>query len=97
MKLYDISQLPVLENGRVVGIIDEWDLLTATQERPGRFGDPVRTAMTQRIDTVGLRTPLSELMGIFNKGHVVIVVDKGEFYGLITRMDVLNHLRNKAH
>jgi cystathionine beta-synthase len=27
MRLYDISQLPVLENGKVVGIIDEWDLL----------------------------------------------------------------------
>ena len=53
--------------------------------------------MTQRIDTVGLKTPLPELMDIFNKGHVVIVVDKGNFYGLITRMDVLNHLRNTAH
>jgi hypothetical protein len=25
------------------------------------------------------------------------VVDQGRFYGLVTRMDVLNHLRNKAH
>jgi cystathionine beta-synthase len=33
----------------------------------------------------------------FNKGHVAIVVDHGRFYGLITRIDVLNHLRNKAH
>ena len=97
MKLYDISQLPVLENGKVVGIIDEWDLLTAAQENPVRFSDLVRTAMTQRIDTVGLKTPLADLISVFNKGHVVIVVEKGQFYGLITRMDVLNHLRNKAH
>jgi cystathionine beta-synthase len=97
MKLYDISQLPVLESGKVVGIIDEWDLLTAAQENPARFSDPVRTAMTQRIDTVGLKTPLADLMGVFNKGHVVIVVENGTFHGLITRMDVLNHLRNKAH
>ena len=36
MKLYDISQLPVLEHGKVVGIIDEWDLLTAAQQNPAR-------------------------------------------------------------
>jgi cystathionine beta-synthase len=96
MKLYDISQLPVLDDGKVVGIIDEWDLLTAAQEMPERFADPVRTAMTQRIDTVGLKTPLPKLLEAFNKGHVAIVVDNGKFYGLVTRMDVLNHLRNRA-
>jgi cystathionine beta-synthase len=97
MKLYDISQLPVIDEGKVVGIVDEWDLLTATQESPARFRDPVRTAMTQRIETVGLTTPLTQLVEAFNKGHVAIVVEKGKFYGLITRMDVLNHLRNRAH
>jgi cystathionine beta-synthase len=96
MKLYDISQLPVLEDGKVVGILDEWDLLTATQEG-GRFSDLVRSAMTERIETVNLKTPMARLMESFNKGQVAIVVDNGRFYGLITRMDVLNHLRNKAH
>jgi cystathionine beta-synthase len=57
----------------------------------------VRSAMTQRIETVGLKTPLTQLTKAFNKGHVAIVVDNGKFYGLITRMDVLNHLRNRAH
>jgi cystathionine beta-synthase len=97
MKLYDISQLPVLRDGRVVGILDEWDLLSATGKDPARFGDKVSSAMTGRIDTVGLKTPLPALIDTFNKGHVAIVVDQGRFYGLVTRMDVLNHLRNKAH
>ena len=97
MKLYDISQLPVIDDGKVVGIIDEWDLLIAAQQNPAHFSDPVSTAMTQRIETVGLKTPLPSLMDAFGKGHVAIVVDNGVFYGLITRMDVLNHLRNRAH
>jgi cystathionine beta-synthase len=97
MKLYDISQLPVLNDGKVVGILDEWDLLSATGADPTRFGAKVSTAMTGRIDTIGLKTPISALIDTFNKGHVAIVVDQGRFYGLITRMDVLNHLRNKAH
>jgi cystathionine beta-synthase len=97
MKLYDISQLPVLEADRLVGIIDEWDLLMAVQQGSDRFAQPVHTAMTTRVETVGLRTPIAELSQTFSKGHVAIVVDQGRFHGLITRMDVLNHLRNRAN
>jgi cystathionine beta-synthase len=96
MKLYDISQLPVLEDGHVVGLVDEWDLLSAAREDPARFRDPVRSAMTQRLETVGLNTSIPKLLETFNKGHVALVIDHGKFYGLVTRMDVLNHLRNRA-
>src|SRR3954468_18974343 len=96
MKLYDISQLPVLENGNVIGLIDEWDLLSAAREDPARFKEPVRFAMTQRLETVGLKTSIPRLLETFNKGHVALVIENGKFYGLVTRMDVLNHLRNRA-
>lgn len=96
MKLYDISQLPVLADGQVVGLVDEWDLLTAARDDPARFRDPVHSAMTQRLETVGLKTPVAKLLETFNKGHVALVVEDGRFYGLVTRMDVLNHLRNSA-
>jgi cystathionine beta-synthase len=98
MKLYDVSQLPVLdESGAVVGILDEWDLLIAVQADPDRFRDPVASAMVSRVETVDIDAPLSALTECFNKGHVAIVVHEGRFYGLITRIDVLNHLRNRAH
>jgi len=96
MKLYDISQIPVLDEEQVIGLIDEWDLLSAVQENPAKFRDPVRSAMTQRLETVGLKTPLASLMDTFNKGYVAIVLDRGKFWGLITRIDVLNYLRHKA-
>jgi cystathionine beta-synthase len=98
MKLYDVSQLPVLdEGGAVVGILDEWDLLTAVRDDPDRFRDPVATAMVGRVETVDVDAPLSALTVCFDKGHVAVVVHEGKFCGLITRIDVLNHLRNKVH
>ncbi|MBI2825120.1 MAG: cystathionine beta-synthase [Planctomycetia bacterium] len=98
MRLYDVSQLPVLENARVVGILDESDLLLAAAGDPRAFGRAVRKVMTTRLETVSRHAPVEELLAIFDAGKVVIVLDEEGFHGLITRVDVLNHLRrqNKA-
>ncbi|MDU7250646.1 MAG: CBS domain-containing protein, partial [Klebsiella pneumoniae] len=49
MRLYDISQLPVLEDGRVVGIVDEWDLIRHVQGDRQRFSLPVSEAMSRHV------------------------------------------------
>jgi cystathionine beta-synthase len=96
MKLYDVSQLPVLENDRVVGIIDESDLLLAVFSNPARFHVEVRSAMSGGIETIPVGAPLNELLSVFDKGYVAVVVDRERFLGLITRIDLLNHLRRQV-
>jgi cystathionine beta-synthase len=93
MKLYEISQLPVLDNGKVVGIIDESDLLLAVYGHADRFRDQVSSAMTGRVETVQAGEPLSSLVDIFRRDHAALVMDGSEFLGLVTRIDLLNHLR----
>ncbi len=95
MKLYDISQLPVLESGTVVGMIDESDLLVAAVEDESKFRQPVREVMSTRLKTVDVKTPVKEVVDMLDTGFVPIVVDGATFIGLVTRMDVLNHLRRK--
>jgi cystathionine beta-synthase len=95
MKLYEVSQLPVLEGNRVVGMIDESDLLLAAIDDETRLRLPVRDIMTTRLQTVDVRTPVRELLPYLDKGLVPIVMDGEEFIGLITRIDLLNHLRRK--
>ncbi|MDR3436015.1 cystathionine beta-synthase [Telmatospirillum sp.] len=96
MKLYDISQVPVIEGEQVVGILDESDVLMAVFGDHARFQEPVKSAMATRIETIAAAAPLSELVAVFDKGHVAIVVDAGRFLGLITRIDLINHLRRKV-
>ncbi|KYF82661.1 cystathionine beta-synthase [Sorangium cellulosum] len=96
MKLYDVSQLPVLENGKIVGLVDESDLLLAAVDDVTRFKKPVETAMTTRLRTVDVRTPIRELLPMFDAGLVPIVTDGDEFVGLVTRIDLLNHLRRRV-
>jgi cystathionine beta-synthase len=95
MKLYDISQLPVLRDGEVVGIVDESDILMAVYDHEDRFKDKVGSAMTSKLDIVNAKSPLANLLPIFARDHVAIVMDDGEFLGLITRIDLLNHLRRR--
>ncbi len=96
MKLYDVSQLPVLLGDTCVGIIDESDILLAVEERHILFDAPVQTAMVTRLETVSPSTPVEQLIRLFDRGRVAIVVDGDRFLGLITRIDFLNHLRRKA-
>jgi cystathionine beta-synthase len=95
MKLYEVSQLPVLADGKVVGILDESDLLLAVAKDKGRFRDSVRKAMTTRLDTIDAGASLDDLLPIFARDHVAIVMRNDEFLGLITRIDLINHLRRQ--
>jgi cystathionine beta-synthase len=95
MRLADVSQLPVLQDGKLVGVIDESDLLMTVQDDPGCFKSTVDTAMTTRLETIAPTGTLDTLEGILDRGLVAIVADGDRFYGLITRFDLLNHLRRR--
>lgn len=95
MRQFDVSQLPVLDGGRIVGLLDESDLLLAVSADPNAFGHATQRHMTARLETVPPSTPLEALPAIFAAGRVAIVADDTGFYGLITRVDVLNYLRRR--
>ena len=52
MRLYDVSQVPVVDGREIVGILDESDLLLAVSAEPGAFGQPVARFMTSNLETV---------------------------------------------
>jgi cystathionine beta-synthase len=95
MKQHDVSQLPVLEDGRIVGIFDESDLLGAAADDEARLRDLARDHMTTRLVTVPVDAPVRDLLPLFAQGLVPIVMDGDAFVGLVTRMDVVNHLRRR--
>ena len=95
MKLDDVSQLPVMQDDRLVGIIDESDILMAVHRDPNRFEAAVASAMVTKLETVDVHAELDELLPLFDRGRVAIVEQAGEFVGLITKIDVLNYLRHR--
>jgi cystathionine beta-synthase len=95
MKLFDVSQIPVMEGERVVGIVDESDLVLHLHANPARFQDSVSTAMVRNLETITPEAPIGALLPIFQRDHVAIVAEHGRFIGLITRIDLLNYLRKQ--
>ena len=95
MKLYDVSQVPVMQDGRIVGIVDEEDILLEVIAKPQHFSEPVTRAMASHLVTVQSDSSVAQLMEIFRRGMVAIVMHGSEFQGLITRIDLLNWLRRK--
>jgi cystathionine beta-synthase len=98
MRAADVSQLPVLEGDKVVGLVDESDVLQALmgQGTRLRFDSPVSAVMSRQLRTVDADAPLDSLMPLFAENLVPIVLDEGRFLGLVTRVDLINHLRRLA-
>ncbi|HEY2396273.1 MAG TPA: pyridoxal-phosphate dependent enzyme [Rudaea sp.] len=96
MKLYDVSQLPVMDGDRIVGIVDESDVLLHVYADETKFRDPVSTAMISKLQMLDVKSPIEALLPVFEEGHVAIVVDNDKFLGLITRIDLLNYLRRRV-
>jgi cystathionine beta-synthase len=94
MRSGDLQQLPVIDNeGRLVGLIDESDLLHHVTLEPGRFGAPVSSTMTSQLQTLHPAASMQQLREVLDRGLTAVIADGSTFYGLITRYDLLNHLR----
>jgi cystathionine beta-synthase len=100
MRSSDISQLPVIEDGHVVGLIDESDILDALVANEGApqsvFDKPVRDVMVSRLQTISADAPVKELLPLFAAGLVPVIMDGDAFVGLATRIDLINFFRIKA-
>ncbi len=96
MRGADVSQLPIIQDGRLVGILDESDIVhvmnTDEITREARFKKPVGEVMTRDLDTLQVTESLDDLIPIFDRDRVAIVLDGEKFVGLIARVDLINHL-----
>ena len=97
MKLYDVSQLPVHADGRIVGIVDEEDILlevfaeSGALQRAGHAGDGEPPG--HRAGRCAVRAADGDLRAAawWRSSWTA-----SEFQGLITRIDLLNWLRRQA-
>ncbi len=96
LKRRGISQIPVVENGRVVGSISERTILDnlAQGKTMGELEkERVEKIMEEPFPIVDKKTGIGVVEGLLKENSAVLVSEKGKLQGIITKSDLLKPIR----
>ncbi len=84
-----IRQLPVLEEGNVIGIVSAKDILKKITEDTGKT--PVSQYLTEKIHTTSSEATIAEIMNEFRENDIsrMPVVEENSLVGVITMHDIV--------
>ncbi len=83
-----LSQLPVLDEGRYAGLVDEGSMMRALKAGAA-LDAPVRVAMRTDCPTLDASASQDELEAALDREPTAVVMRDDEFCGLVTRSDWL--------
>ena len=89
-----ISQMPVIEDGDVVGSVTESDILNRLIDEPGARDDALRTIMGEPFPVVPASLQLEHLSAYLEQDAGAVLVDTGtdDEYAVITKTDLISAL-----
>jgi len=97
MKETGVSQLPVVDENRLVGIVTESDLLSRIVDSNTPLDARVAEVMFRNVATVHKDEDTKALLQHFAEGNVGVVVDDSQaLVGILTKMDLFDHLTAAA-
>lgn len=93
IKRHNISQLPVIENGRSIGLVTESNMLSCIMDDTANFDKSVVTAMEAPLPEIHMNEEVSVAVKYFmQKQPAVIITDHEKPIGIVTRFDVLEYM-----
>ena len=72
MRSADISQIPVIQDKQLLGILDEEDLLLSVTKDQASFSSSVTEIMTNELDILQVDATNDELLAVLSEGKVAI-------------------------
>ena len=98
MRFADVSQLPVLnDDGKIIGLVDERVLLEGlTHNKSMSLESPVSAIMREPAQMLPKTTSIAEASAVMRQHPLILVTDGDKLLGLITRVDMLNHVYLKG-
>ena len=93
MQEYDISQIPVVENDKFIGCVDESHLFQRIVENPKIGDSPVSEVMSAPLPIIPAQTPVTEIGPMITKEvrAVLVQISDSQFH-IITRHDLIGVL-----
>src|SRR6059036_1947592 len=97
MRQYNVSQLPVMDTGILVGSLREEILMKALLQNPKLYDDYVAKVMEKPFPIVEPGADLEQVYKLLLRGSPAVVVGKeNRLEGIITRIDVIEYLAGRA-
>jgi len=91
MNTLNISQIPVTQQGMIVGKLAESDILKALMESPALKSASVKEIMSVTFPFVDLNTSIDKISALINKENsAVLVEDEHGKFEIITQYDIIN-------
>jgi cystathionine beta-synthase len=91
MGTYNVSQLPVVDNGENVGSVAEGSLMARSISESSILARTVREVMEEPFPTVESDMPLDRVASLLSRETpAALVRTNGEFVGIVTRYDILH-------
>ena len=96
MRKFDVSQLPVIEEGHVLGTIHDDTVMKKLLTKEASLTQSVQESMDQPLPTIEAGAEIGELYKQLSGDHnAVVVVHEGKAMGVLTKMDVITHLSKR--
>ncbi|MBK6696992.1 MAG: pyridoxal-phosphate dependent enzyme [Myxococcales bacterium] len=92
LKREGISQLPLIEGGRLAGIVAEVDLLRHLVTGLKTLDSPVGELAEDDYATVTPDTKIELLQGVLADAKSAIVMEKDDVVGIVTKIDLIDFL-----
>jgi cystathionine beta-synthase len=91
MKSLNISQIPVMQQGMVVGRVTESEILNALLENPSIKSSKVESIQSASFPFVDLNASIDKISGLINKENsAVLVEDEKGRIEIITQYDIID-------
>jgi cystathionine beta-synthase len=96
MQEHDISQMPVISDGQLMGMVTETHLLNHLVLGGDAADDAIAPIVQRQVPTVGVGASLEGVSGLFAEGSAVVVVDLDRVVGILTKIDLIDYLAARA-
>jgi cystathionine beta-synthase len=96
LKQLGISQLPVVEKGRLRGVVGEVDLLRHLVSGQKTLSSSIAGLVESDYATVTPDTKIELLQGVLSDARAAIVMDGDTVVGIVTKIDMIDYLAKKS-
>jgi cystathionine beta-synthase len=95
MEKYDIENIPVMKEGKIIGALSQQGLFNKVFTNPDIKNTAVETALEPPYPVVDFNTPIDRLRMVINKDNgAAIAQDEAGNYHIVTKYDVIKGLGN---